>query len=66
MLLVVSEPHATVVALAFDNATFAAVAIRLRYLPIRPGAAPAIRLGNETEHIETRPDLTSGEENKSP
>jgi len=59
MLLVVSEPHATVVALAFDNATFAAVAIRLRYLSIRPGAAPAIRLGNAI-------DPTSGEENKSP
>ena len=29
-------------------------------------AVPAIRLWNETEHIETRPDLTSSEENKSP
>ena len=66
MLLVVSEPHGAVGAAAIGNATFAAVAIRLRYLPSRPVAAPAIRLGSETEHIETQPDLTSGEENKSP
>ena len=45
MLLVVSEPHATVVALAFDNATFAAVAIRLRKNP--PRRRPGNPAGNE-------------------
>jgi len=40
MLPVVSEPHGAVVAPAIGNATFAAVAIRLRYLPIRPAAIP--------------------------
>ena len=59
MLPVVSEPHGAVGAAAIGNATFAAVEIRLRYLPSRPVAAPAIRLGNAI-------DLTSGEENKSP
>ena len=59
MLLVVSEPHATVVALAFDNATFAAVAIRLRKNP--PRRRPGNPAGNETEHIETRFDLLGGE-----
>ena len=35
MLLVVSEPHGAVGAVAIGNATFAAVAIRLRIKPPR-------------------------------
>jgi hypothetical protein len=63
MLLVVSEPHATVVVLAIDNATVAAVAIRLRYLSIRPAAAPVIPAGerNGAYRDVTRSDLRRGE-----
>jgi isoquinoline 1-oxidoreductase subunit beta len=40
MLQVVGELRATVIAAAIDNAIFAAVGVRLRYLPIRPAAVP--------------------------
>ena len=40
MLPVVGEHGGTVMAPAIGNAFFAAVGVRLRYLPIRPAAVP--------------------------